>query len=121
MGTFADFVLTGGIVHTMDAGSPAAAAIAVDDGVIVYVGTDEGARAFVGEQTKVVDLSGKAVLPGLIDAHTHLVTSGAEAQDAALGDCEDVDCLLGVVRATIRDGSGTQVRGGFGRSQSGNV
>lgn len=98
MATFADLILTNGVVHTMDDASPSAAAIAVDDGVILFVGSDEGARAFVGEGTEVVELGGKTVLPGLIDAHTHLVTSGSEAQDAALGGCADVDCLLAVIR-----------------------
>lgn len=99
MGAVADVVLFNAVLHTMDAANPAATALAIDDGALVYVGTDDGARAFIGDSTQVVDLAGATVLPGLIDAHTHLVTSGAEAEDAALGDCKTVDDLLAVVRS----------------------
>ncbi|HEX8568423.1 MAG TPA: amidohydrolase [Caulobacteraceae bacterium] len=68
----ADLVFWGGPIHTADDARPAAEAVAVDAGRIVYVGARAGARNFVGPQTEVVDLKGAALYPGFIDAHAHL-------------------------------------------------
>ena len=53
-----------------------ATAVAVRDGRIVFVGTDSGALALRGPDTRVVDLAGNVVLPGLVDAHTHVAELG---------------------------------------------
>ena len=53
-----------------------ATAIAVREGRIVYVGTDSGALALSGPGTRVVDLGDGVVLPGLVDAHTHVAELG---------------------------------------------
>ena len=53
-----------------------ATAVAVRDGRIVFVGPDAGALALEGPQTRVVDLTGHVVLPGLVDAHTHVAELG---------------------------------------------
>jgi hypothetical protein len=72
----ADLVLTGGKVITVDPADTIAQAVAVTDGLIQAVGDDETVRALVGEETKVIDLGGKAVTPGLIDAHNHFQVMG---------------------------------------------
>jgi len=53
-----------------------ATAVAVRDGRIVYVGADSNALALRGANTRVVDLAGHVVLPGLVDAHTHVAELG---------------------------------------------
>jgi predicted amidohydrolase YtcJ len=53
-----------------------AAAVAVRDGRIVFVGSDSGALALAGPDTRVIDLAGQIVLPGLVDAHTHIAELG---------------------------------------------
>ena len=53
-----------------------ATAVAVRDGRIVYVGADSNALALRGAKTRVVDLAGHVVLPGLVDAHTHVAELG---------------------------------------------
>lgn len=67
----ADVVFSNGAVYTVDKKSSWAEAVAVRGDKIVYVGTDEGAKAFIGKDTKVTDLKGQMVLPGFIDSHTH--------------------------------------------------
>lgn len=67
----ADLILVGADIHTVADARPLASAIAVRDGVIVYVGDDAHASRFMGPSTHVVDLGGRLVLPGFIDTHAH--------------------------------------------------
>ena len=55
---------------------PDATAVAVRDGHVTYVGTDSGALALKGPTTTVVDLAGAVLLPGMVDAHTHVAELG---------------------------------------------
>ena len=72
----ADTVLRNGQVVTMDARNSVQQAIAVRDGKIVYVGTDAGTGPLIGSKTKVVDLGGRMLMPGFIDAHLHALAGG---------------------------------------------
>ena len=66
-----DLVVLNAAVVTEDAQRPSAQALAVSGDHFVYVGADAGARALVGKGTRVIDLKGRSVLPGLIDSHIH--------------------------------------------------
>lgn len=55
---------------------PDATALAVRSDTIVYVGDDEGARALVGQGTRILDMAGATAVPGLVDSHTHVVQLG---------------------------------------------
>ncbi|MBI3844353.1 MAG: amidohydrolase [Planctomycetes bacterium] len=71
-GAEADLVLLGGrVVGTKDA-----TAIACRDGRIVFVGTDSGARRFVTSRTRLFPLAGATIVPGLTDAHGHMLGLG---------------------------------------------
>lgn len=72
----AELVVRGAQVVTMDAALPAATAVAVRDGEIVYVGDDAGVGPLIGARTRVVQGAGMTVLPGLTDSHAHLVGLG---------------------------------------------
>ncbi len=74
----ADLVLVHGAVYTQDANHPWAESVAVRDGRYVAVGTDAEVRALAGPHTRVIDLRGKMLMPGLIDAHVHAAEGGAE-------------------------------------------
>ncbi len=67
----ADTILENGTIYTIDGKDTVAEAIAIKDGKILYVGTTSGAEAYKGSATKMVDLNGKIVMPGLVDAHVH--------------------------------------------------
>jgi len=88
----ADMVFTNGIVYTADAEDTIAEALAVKDGVIVFVGSAEEAKSWVGDNTEVVDLEGKMLMPGMIDGHMH-------APGTALTELYNID-LNGVLRET---------------------
>jgi predicted amidohydrolase YtcJ len=55
---------------------PRAQALAISGNRIAYVGDNKGIRPFIGEKTKVIDLGGKLVIPGFIDAHLHPFSAG---------------------------------------------
>jgi predicted amidohydrolase YtcJ len=67
----ADTVFLNGMVYTVDAAQPTAAAVAIAQGRILYVGADDVARRYVGSGTRVVDLQGRTLLPGFQDSHLH--------------------------------------------------
>jgi predicted amidohydrolase YtcJ len=77
----ADLIVLGGKILTVDAGFSTASAVAIRGGVFVRVGSDAEARTLVGEQTRVIDVHGKTVVPGLIESHVHATgVARAEAQ-----------------------------------------
>src|SRR6185436_3247381 len=80
----ADLVLRRGVIYTVDDRNSVQQAIAIQAGRIVYVGTDEGANAYIGKQTNVIDLHGRMVLPGFVDTHNHAIAGGAQLLDCDL-------------------------------------
>ncbi len=72
----AELVVVNARVYTADAGRPLATALAVRGGRLAFVGDAGGARALGGPGTRVLDLGGRTVLPGLVDAHGHLLELG---------------------------------------------
>jgi predicted amidohydrolase YtcJ len=68
----ADQVLLGGYVYTVDPGQNVAEAVAIKDGVILAVGSDESVSAHIGPDTEIFELDGRMVLPGLHDIHMHV-------------------------------------------------
>lgn len=87
----ADWVFENGVVHTQDPARPRATAVAVRRGVILAVGDDRSVEGHVGPSTAVIDLAGRAVVPGFHDAHVHPVTSGVELMDCYLADIEEAE------------------------------
>lgn len=78
-GAPADLVLRNGAIYTVDATRSWAEAVAVRDGRIAYVGSNAALGALVGPKTRVVDLRGRMVVPGMQDAHIHPISGGIEA------------------------------------------
>jgi predicted amidohydrolase YtcJ len=72
----ADLVLTGGEITVDAATGRRVAAIAIRDGRVLAIGSDDDMRALAGPRTRVVELGGRCVIPGLIDNHIHFVRAG---------------------------------------------
>ncbi len=77
-GNPADLILANGNVLTVDAQDRIAEAVAIGEGRILSVGSGEEMDSFVGPDTRWIDLDGRTVTPGLLDAHAHFWGSGAE-------------------------------------------
>ncbi|MFC0107342.1 amidohydrolase [Kibdelosporangium aridum] len=72
----ADVVFVNGRITTLDPKKPVATGLAVRAGRILATGTNYEIRRFAGPNTKVIDLRGRRVIPGLNDSHTHLIREG---------------------------------------------
>ncbi len=68
----ADVILTNGRIYTVDETRPVVEAVAVAGGRVLFAGNAAGAMALKGVATKVVDLHGRTVIPGMVDAHGHV-------------------------------------------------
>ncbi|OGO51330.1 MAG: hypothetical protein A2148_10515 [Chloroflexi bacterium RBG_16_68_14] len=93
-----------GNVITMDAADTIAQAVAIKDGLVLQTGTSEAIRALAGPQTQTIDLRGKTVTPGLIDAHNHLQLWGTLLTDYVPlipPDVKTLDDLLARLGETI--------------------
>ena len=71
-----DLILHHGLVTTLDRANPVATAIAVKDGKFLAVGHDSDVMKLAGPRTRIIDLKGRRVLPGLIDNHLHIIRGG---------------------------------------------
>jgi predicted amidohydrolase YtcJ len=81
----ADIILKNGVVYTMEESQPWAKAIVITGNTITAVlENDSDADSYIGSSTRVIDLQGKFVVPGFIDAHTHLGGFGAQQNDINL-------------------------------------
>jgi predicted amidohydrolase YtcJ len=93
----ADLVLRNATIYTNVERQPRAQAVAMTGGKLVYVGDDAGAAAF--QARRVVDLGGRTVLPGLVDAHAHLAGIGAREATLNLEGVRSLGELLRIVAA----------------------
>ncbi|TWT81277.1 N-substituted formamide deformylase precursor [Planctomycetes bacterium CA13] len=98
----AELVFTGGKVYTVDEQQPWAEAVAVTGRDIVFVGSSADAKLFIGDDTEVVDLEGRLMLPGLIDSHCHL-RIGGQANSVMLNLFETMTEPAGVSAEVIRN------------------
>jgi predicted amidohydrolase YtcJ len=71
-----DLILYNGRITTLDRKQPEASAVAISNGVFAAVGSDAQIMPLAGSATRVIDLQGKRVLPGLIDNHLHIIRGG---------------------------------------------
>ena len=71
----ADIVFTNGVVYTVDSLNTKAEAVAIKDKSIIFVGNNDEVQSYIGDNTKVINLNGKMLLPGFIDAHCHSISS----------------------------------------------
>lgn len=92
---WADLIITGGPVITVDKDDSIKEAVAVKGDKIIYVGTMEGVKTFEGENTKIIDIKGRCVVPGFIDSHLHTAVMGAnsltiDCRPSAVFSIEDI-------------------------------
>src|SRR3989304_3272411 len=82
----ADLIVTNARIYTVDDSRPVVSALAVRGGRVAFVGDARGAMALRGAQTRIIDLGGRTVIPGMVDAHGHV---------SGLGDALAIVDLVG--------------------------
>jgi predicted amidohydrolase YtcJ len=121
-GPVADLVLTGGKVYSLNWSdpnldgqpssdapfsngnwSPDASAIAIKNGLILGLGSDDEMSSFIGESTELVDLNGATVVPGFIESHGHYPELGEIAERIDLSGVITMDEMAARVAARIAD------------------
>jgi predicted amidohydrolase YtcJ len=110
----ADLVVVNARVYTADDARPLADAFAVRGGRVAFVGSTREARALSGPSTRVVDLGGKTVIPGMVDAHAHYSGLAETLSTVDLMGVPSYDELIARVKAraaTLPKGSWVQGRG----------
>ncbi len=110
----ADLVLVNARVYTVDDSRPNASAFAVRNGRIVFVGSDREARFLAGPRTRVIDAHGRTVIPGMVDAHAHLLGLGTSLRNVQLAGSKTYDEVIAKVVArakTAKPGEWIQGRG----------
>jgi len=97
----ADIVLKNGNIYTANEKTPRAQAIAVKGDRIVFVGSNSDAQKYVGTATRVIDLHGNTVLPGMTDAHHHLSGVGFREMTLNLEGITSLQDFLAKVKARV--------------------
>jgi predicted amidohydrolase YtcJ len=90
----ADLIVTNAQIYTVDDMRPVAEAMAVRDGRVVFVGSNRGALTFAGARSQRLDLGGKTVIPGIVDAHVHLVSLGTALRTVNLVGTRSYDEVI---------------------------
>ena len=118
---YPELVLINGKIVTVDDRFSIQEAVAVRDGKILAVGTTASIRALAGPSTRVVDVKGRTVIPGLIDSHVHMLRAGFRwVEEVRLDDATSVEQILERIRdraAVIRPGQWILTLGGWHESQ----
>ena len=112
----ADLILYNGNVITVDAEDSRVQAIAVTGGRISTVGSNESVLAQAGSETEKIDLDGKTVIPGIVDAHTHLRGIAGNVGKLVIAEANSVAEVLELIEthaATAPDGAWIQTATGW--------
>ncbi len=98
----ADLIVTNARIYTVDDTRPVVAAMAVRDGRIVFTGSAREAMALKGSATRILDLGGRTVIPGMVDAHAHLLGLGQSLQTVNLVGTKSYDEVIARVVARAK-------------------
>lgn len=91
-------ILIHGQIVTLEEGQPTAEALAIKDGKITAVGTDHALRRLAGPAVRIIDLRGKTMIPGFVDAHVHLMGTGLNLLGIRLNDASSIEEVLERIR-----------------------
>ncbi|HEY6112210.1 MAG TPA: amidohydrolase [Chthoniobacterales bacterium] len=97
----ADLILLNGNIYTVNERQPQAEAVAVAKDHIIFVGGNDDAKKLATPQTRIVDLAGKTVVPGLTDSHCHIFGIGEREMHLNLEGTNTRDDFLRKVKERV--------------------
>jgi predicted amidohydrolase YtcJ len=111
-GDTADLILRHGTFYPVESAGPVEGSLAVRGGRIAFLGSDAEAEKLRGSGTKVIELGGRAVTPGLIDAHSHFLGLGVALTEVDLvGTASYAEVVAKVRAAAAKAPAGSWIRG----------
>jgi len=110
----ATMIVTNGPIYTLDPQLPRVDAIGIRDGVVCVAGSRADVDAVMGTPEYTLDLQGHAVIPGLTDAHVHIISHGLTLRQVALDGIADFETVLGKIAAAHAQTPGNSWLQGFG-------
>jgi predicted amidohydrolase YtcJ len=97
----ADVVFMNGNIYTVNERQPHAQAVAVKAGKFIFVGSNADVKAYEGKGTRIVDLKGNTVVPGMTDSHYHLAGVGAREMNLNLEGTTSLEAFLAKVKERV--------------------
>ena len=110
-------VFVNGEVYTMNEALDWASAVAVSENKIVFVGSDEDVQEYIGDDTEVIDLEGRMMLPGFTDGHCHVLLGGIYSLGVVIDFTWDVDRILSETEKFVREHPDRKAYFGMGYSE----
>ena len=101
-----DSIFYNGRIYTMDEAIPQAQAVAVKNGIIMRVGSDDEILKLRSDDTVMYDLHGQTMLPGFSDSHMHLLSYGYSLEKVNLYSARSMDDLIRLGKDFLRDHPG---------------
>jgi predicted amidohydrolase YtcJ len=98
----AQLVINNAKVYTVNKNQPEAEAVAVKDGKIVFIGSSEDAKKYIGDSTEVIDAKGQFVMPGFIEGHGHIHGLGASLINLNLMNVKNWDEIVAMVAEAVK-------------------
>ncbi len=97
-----DLIFKNGNIITLAPGNSSMQIIAVKDDKIFFVGDSSKLNEFEGPNTKTIDLKGKTIIPGFIDAHAHLLSLGHSLKNIDLNNINNWDTAVDLVEKSVK-------------------
>lgn len=98
-----DLIITNGKIHTMDSCKEIVEAVAVKNGKIIKIGKNNEVLSLKTENTEVIDLGGKVMVPGFNDSHMHLLNFANSLKMVELNNCTSIDDILQKTKTFIEE------------------
>jgi len=114
----ADLVILNGNIYTVNEDQPKVEAVAVIDGKISFAGEEAGAKKLMGDNTKVIDLKGKTMTPGLIESHAHFLGIGYSKMNLDMMYVTSYEELVSMVEEVVKEAESGEWITGRGWHQS---
>ncbi len=97
----APLVIRGGVIYTMDAKNPVVEAIAIRGDTIVFAGSNNDLRRYIGKDTRIIELEGNTMTPGFIESHGHLMETGYKELNLDLSTVTTYDQMVRKVEEAV--------------------
>ncbi len=99
----ADLIVTNARIYTVDDGRPLAEAMAIRGGRVQFAGSERGALTMRGPQTRILDAADATIIPGIADAHVHLLNLGLALRTVSLVGARSYEEVVARIAAKARE------------------